>query len=158
MSSRLSNLSLLAASLVVCIAAAEILARSLLDDGYYVWPPGLSRIAQPDSTVLAGVFGPSRFSVNSLGVRGDEPTGSESVRILALGGSTTISVYLDDEETWAHLLQERLNDALGAGTVWIGNAGRAGHGTAQHRLQAEKLLAVHRDIDLILMLVGVNML
>ena len=156
MSSRLSNLSLLAASLVVCIAAAEILARSLLDDGYYVWPPGLSRTAQPDSTVLAGVFGPSRFSVNSLGVRGDEPTGSESVRILALGGSTTISVYLDDEETWAHLLQERLNDALGAGTVWVGNAGRSGHATTQHRLQAEKLLATLPDVELVLMLVGVN--
>ena len=68
-SRRRTNLASLASSLLVCLVAAEILARSLLDDGYFVWPPGLRRTARPDPTVLAGVSGPSSFSINSLGVR-----------------------------------------------------------------------------------------
>jgi lysophospholipase L1-like esterase len=148
--------ALLVSSVAFCAALAEIGARAAVDDGYYVWPPGLRRSSRPAPAALAGVDGESSFAINSLGFRGAEPSGDERIRILALGGSTTICVYLDDAETWTYLLQEQLNETLGPGTVWVGNAGRSGHTTSQHRLQAEKLLEVHRDIDLVLLLVGVN--
>ncbi|MBW2290428.1 MAG: hypothetical protein JRG90_21780 [Deltaproteobacteria bacterium] len=40
--------------------------------------------------------------------------------------------------------------------VWVGNVGRPGHRTTQHVLQVDKLLTQHPDIDMLVLLLGIN--
>ena len=105
---------------------------------------------------MPGVSGVSRFQINAQGLRGDELAEDRKARILALGGSTTECLFLDDSEAWPRLLQDHLAAARRDTTVWVGNAGRSGHNTWHHRVQAEKLLAQVPGIDAVLVLAGVN--
>ena len=143
------------ASLLVFAAAAELGLRALLPTRYYVWPPGFEWSSEPDPRI-GGIQGVSKLTINSLGMRGDEWTGRERYRVLAVGGSTTICGELDDSEAWPHLVQERLAALLGEHAVWVGNVGRPGHGTHQHIEQVGKLLAQYPEIDAVLLLVGIN--
>ena len=142
-------------SLLVFAVAAELGLRALLPDRYYVWPPGFTWVSEPDPRI-GGIQGPSKLTINSFGMRGDEWTGREHYRVLAVGGSTTICAELDDSEAWPHLVQQKLDESLGEHAVWVGNVGRPGHGTHQHLEQLDKLLPQHPEIDAVLMLVGIN--
>ncbi len=137
-------------------AALEVLARWLLPDRFFVYPPGYRTTFDPHPEVIRGVTGPSRFSINPLGMRAGPFTPQQRVRLLAVGGSTTICIYLDDEEAWPHLVEEQLDAALGAGHAWVGNVGASGHTTVQHAIQVEKLLRQHPEIDVVLLLIGAN--
>jgi len=147
----------MAGSLVFSIAAAEVVLRLAGSDrtNYYVWPPGFHTTLHPSPRVMPGIEGDSSFSINDQGLRGDrldrQPSG-----ILALGGSTTECLYLDDAETWPYLLQRRLNATRGARGVWVGNAGRSGHTTHHHLLHAERLPNLAPVIDTMLVLTGAN--
>jgi hypothetical protein len=72
---------------------------------YYPWLPNLHRIFRPDPNIMPGVQGESNFIVNSQGVRGDEFSPDDDYRILAIGGSTTECLYLDQTEAWPYLVQ-----------------------------------------------------
>jgi lysophospholipase L1-like esterase len=143
-------------SSVLALTAVELVTGLLLPSGYYVWPPGLTRTFRPDPEAVHGVRVPSRLTINAAGMRGDPPGEQYAYRILAVGGSTTICVYLDDEQAWPYQVQQRLNNALGADTAWVGNVGRPGHTTGQHVLQVEKLLETHPEIDAVVLMVGFN--
>jgi lysophospholipase L1-like esterase len=152
---RLQRLAFLLLSLVFFLGVAEVASRLLTSDHYHVWAPGFQKQFRVHDKVV-GIEGDSRLTINSFGVRGDEFSGANRYRLLAIGGSTTICSYLDDSETWPHLTQDRLNAVLGPDTAWIGNVGRAGHTTIQHLLQVEKLLPQHPEIDAVILLVGIN--
>ena len=127
-----------------------------LPDRYEVWPPNFKRTFRPEPDIIHGITSPSYLTINAFGLRGDPLSDDEKYRLLAVGGSTTICVYLDDSKAWPYLLQGRLNEALGPKTVWVGNAGRPGHSTPQHILQVEKLLEQYPEIDGVVLLVGIN--
>jgi lysophospholipase L1-like esterase len=152
---RLGSALLLLFGLGAGLALAEAVARRLAPDRYLVYPPGLSETFQPQPELIPGVFGPSRFTINELGMRGDS-LGQQRYRILAVGGSTTICIYLDDSEAWPHRVQDLLNAALGPDSVWIGNVGRSGHASGQNALHVEKLLPQHPEIDGLIVLAGGN--
>jgi len=97
-----------------------------------------------------------KLTINAAGMRGDLPSEANLYRILSIGGSTTICVYLGDAHAWPYVLQTRLNDALGPEAVWVGNVGRPGHQTVHHVLQVEKLLPQHPEIDAVVLLIGIN--
>lgn len=153
---RAKRAALFLGSLVLYVALGELVARHYVPDAYYVWPPNFARSFDPNPEWIHGIHGPSRLTINRAGMRGDPFPSESSYAILALGGSTTICTYLDDTETWPHRLQQLLNRELGAGATWVGNVGRPGHATAQHRLQVEKLLEQHPEIDAIVLLIGIN--
>ncbi|HSF41655.1 MAG TPA: SGNH/GDSL hydrolase family protein [Thermoanaerobaculia bacterium] len=153
--------ALLAGSAIVlsCLPAlflAEVLLRSLASDAYFVWPPHLRHEFHPLPEIMPGVSGVSRFEINAQGLRGDELAENRDVRLLALGGSTTECLFLDGSEAWPRLLQDHLGAARKDTAIWVGNAGRSGHNTWHHRVQAEKLLAQYPGIDTVLVLAGVN--
>ena len=152
---QLKRAALALGSLLLFAAGAELVLRALLPNRYYVWPPGFTWVSEPDPRI-GGIQGPSKLTINSFGMRGDEWTGRERYRVLAVGGSTTICGELDDSEAWPHLVQEKLDASLGEHAVWVGNVGRPGHGTSQHLAQLEKLLPQHPEIDAVLLLVGIN--
>jgi len=144
----------------VCVALllGEILLRVLLPkaDEYYVRPPHMKRIFRPMPSVMSGVEGESRFFTNSIGLRGDELTREFGYRILAVGGSTTECLYLDQDEAWPQLLQAKLNEAGRERKVWVGNAGRSGLNSRDHVVQLKYLLKQYDDMDAVVLLVGVN--
>jgi lysophospholipase L1-like esterase len=142
-------------SIVLVMLLVEAASRVLLPNLYFVWPPNFSMVFDAGSNI-AGVQFPSQLTISSQGMRGDPLDDSHTYRVLAIGGSTTICVYLDDERAWPILVQNRLNDALGAERVWVGNAGRPGHMTTEHVLQVEALLSQYPDIDAVMLLIGIN--
>jgi hypothetical protein len=143
-------------SLVVSLGLLELVSWRLLPNRYFVWPPNFSANFDAGDVIRSGIDFPGKLTINSDGIRGDIPTDPQTYRLLAVGGSTTICVYLDDSKVWTRLLQVRLNDALGEEIVWVGNVGRPGHSTDEHVSQVQKLLVQDPEIDAVVLLVGIN--
>jgi lysophospholipase L1-like esterase len=153
---------LIRAGLTVLVASAaamfvgELALRALSPDRYYVYPPGLTRTFTPLPDVMPGVSGDSRFIINESGIRGPSFSENDAFRILAVGGSTTECLYLDQSEAWPQVLQEKLNLRRQQSDLWVGNVGKSGHDARHHTLQVERLLDQYPRIDVVLLLVGVN--
>ena len=145
-----------AAIALVMLVISEIILQWLSPETYHVWPPGLESQLKPVSAIMPGVEGVSTFTINDMGLRGRNVAADDRLRILALGGSTTECLYLDDHETWPWLLQQRLNAGASRVKTWIGNAGRSGQHTRNHVLQAKKMLEQYPDIDMLIMMIGIN--
>jgi lysophospholipase L1-like esterase len=145
-------------SLCVAVIISEVALRITIPQSneYYVWPPHLQRIFRPLPDVMPGVAGESRFITNSKGVRADELTSDYTYTILAVGGSTTECLYLDHEEAWPHLLQKNLNDNQSSYKVWVGNFGKSGLNTRDHIVELRYILKQYTNIDIIILLIGVN--
>jgi lysophospholipase L1-like esterase len=152
-------LLLVSFGLAVIVAEVVLLlfvSDDSVQDKYYVWPPDLQKVFRPIPEVMPGISGESRFIINESGIRGDSFSKEDGYRILTLGGSTTECLYLDQSEAWPALLQRSLNKRLGRSDIWVGNIGKSGHNTNQHRLQLEKLLEQYPRIDLVVLLIGMN--
>ncbi|HYO15535.1 MAG TPA: SGNH/GDSL hydrolase family protein, partial [Thermoanaerobaculia bacterium] len=107
---------------------------------------------RPDPRWVSGIAGPSRYTTNSLGIRGG-PLPDGAYRLLCLGGSTTECTYLDDAETWPHLLMESLD---GSGRrVWVGNLGISGYTSFEH-LDFLERSPLPEELDGAILLMGVN--
>jgi len=117
--------------------------------------PGLVLDFNPDPFEMYKVSGEdTRTTYNSLGIRGKElPPRDDAYRILAIGGSTTECLYLDDEETWPALLEQQLN--RGGGSYWVGNAGHGDLATG-HDLRFIRTDPLPAQCDCLLLMVGVN--
>lgn len=92
---------------------------------------------------------------NSLAFRGPEPPSNfkDHLTIIAVGGSTTECLFIPEEKTWPHLLQQKLRSSFPK--VWINNAGLNGHSTYGHlKLMQEYIVKLQPDYCLFL--VGCN--
>ncbi|PYN31186.1 MAG: hypothetical protein DMD98_17545 [Candidatus Rokuibacteriota bacterium] len=121
-----------------------------------VWRPGTHVVFRPDPEVFSGVSGVAHFHVNELGLRG--PTldrAGSAYKIVAVGGSTTLSLMLDGSKTWPEQLMQEMNARQQGTRVWVGNAGVNGH-TAVHHLTMLRHLTILAQADLILILCGLN--
>lgn len=146
-----------AAGLVISELALAIFFPSPDQTKYYPWPPHLKQVFRPNPETFPGIHGPTNFTANSLGIRGDEFSPNQTYRILAVGGSTTESAYLDDAKTWPHDLQEELDQSSGQ-HVWVGNVSKSGLDTRHHIYQMKYLLPQYSfaKIDTVIVLVGIN--
>lgn len=156
-----TRLALLAGSTAFALLLAEGALRwvvpTMVDSPHHcVWPPHLKAVFSPDPAIMPGIHGQSLFIANSRGFRGDEMPSEPSYRILAVGGSTTENLFLDQTETWPQLLQEKLSAGAPSPPVWVGNAGKSGLSTRDHVVQLKYLLPELPAIDAIVFLVGVN--
>lgn len=125
-------------------------------EGYYIWPPNLRLNFEPSEAATPGVSGTGRFWTNSLGLRSDEVPVDAKQIIYALGGSTAIELYLDQDETWSHLIQARLNEVSRYPQVWVGNMAKSSLGTLHNLMYFDHLLPHLPKADLFINLVGVN--
>lgn len=144
---------LAAGSFIVALMIMEAGVRLFLDDRFHVWPPGFHQVFNPPAGVLPGVTGPSHFVVSRDGLRGDPLPADRSYKILAIGGSTTECLYLDDSEAWPYLLQQTLRSLA---PIWVGNAGKSGMNTKSHIVQLAHLTQQYPGLDAVIMLIGVN--
>jgi lysophospholipase L1-like esterase len=147
---------LVAVSMALTLALAEFGLRLAMPTGYFIWKPRMERTFHPAPEFMPGVTGVSTFRTNSQGLRADELTGQEGRRILALGGSTTECLYLDQSEAWPRLLQDLLNADTGAPRTWVGNAGMSGRNSRHHVLAMRHLELQSMKIDTVLVLSGIN--
>ncbi len=116
--------------------------------------PRVHRLFRPDPRYFTGIAGPSRYTTNELGIRGGPmPATAGVTRLLCIGASTTECTYLDDEETWPHLLMVDLDRGSGHRT-WVGGLGISGYTTFEHLDFLRH--APRLPVDGAVFLVGVN--
>jgi len=151
------NALVMVVSVAFTLALGEILLRRTSPqlDCYHVWPPFLKETVRPGASV-PGVHGPSEFVISSHGLRADELRADHAPVILALGGSTTECLLLDQREAWPSLLQARLAEVRPRTRPWVGNAGRSGRTTREHVVQVPRLLDAFPRTDLLMLLIGAN--
>ena len=150
------RLSLVLTSTAVVLVTSEICLRLTAPVGFYVWPPNHRAAFNPAPGVMPGVTGVSQFIISADGIRGRRLTTSDGHRILVVGGSTSECVYLDQREAWPAIVETSLQEALGRSDIWVGNVGKSGHSTRDHRLQVARLLDQLPRIDTVILLVGIN--
>jgi lysophospholipase L1-like esterase len=151
----------LVVSVGVALVGAELAIRisGVLPDigAYYVWPPHARRILHPNPEIMPGIAGEARFYINNMGMRGDEYVpAANQFRILTVGGSTTETTYLDQDETWAALIQQKLKKTVDGRDVWVGNVGKSGYSSVKYLLILQYLLPQLSDTDAVIVLAGVN--
>jgi lysophospholipase L1-like esterase len=144
--------------LAMCGGLAEGLLRLLspVNTRYMAIPPNLDMLWSPTSVSMPGVNGRSRYQTSSMGIRGVEFDSLDRYRILAIGGSTTENLYLDQDETWTLRVGAALNALPGAPKIWMGDVGRSGHTSRSHLLHVRHLPPQLPKISAVVMLVGVN--
>ncbi|MCS6935653.1 MAG: hypothetical protein NZM35_10985 [Chitinophagales bacterium] len=145
-----ARILLVVISLICTLALCEVFLRINADERqrYYVWEPNLHHTFLPDSTVLYGISGQGRFTINAYGVRGGWNNDC-SQRYVALGGSTTECLYLDDTETWQHHLS-RLTGYCIAGM------GKSGCGLFENYLHLKYAVPNLPRVDGIILMAGLN--
>ncbi len=151
-------LLLLAVSLVLLVVTFgfEIFLGYRTFDGYMIWPARVNDTVMPSSDIMPGVSDMGQFTTNKYGLRAPDFSWRDKYRILAVGGSTTECSFLDDSETWPHLLGRELEKKSRFTRIWLGNAGKSGHSTENHVEFMNLLVPQLPDIDAVLFLVGIN--
>src|SRR5262245_24841916 len=76
---------LLCFSVTVGLFLGEAFLHVMVPRTSYIWAPNFEMVYIPDQNIMPGVSGPARFVVNSIGLRGDEPTDSDKYRIVIIG-------------------------------------------------------------------------
>src|SRR5262245_20330151 len=143
-------------AILLCEVVLQFVLHSIQNKGHFFWPPNVKVVFHPSSDIMPGISGDSEFSTNSNGVRGDELTPQHAYRIMAIGGSTTLCLYLDQSETWTALLQENLNRHNGNHQDWVGNAGLSGLNANHHVVALQHLPLKELKIDTVIVLTGIN--
>ncbi|HLP49604.1 MAG TPA: SGNH/GDSL hydrolase family protein [Chitinophagales bacterium] len=121
----------------------------------FVWQPNLQHTFHPDSTILYGVHGPSTFTINSQGFRGDEFKNDGTKKYLCIGGSTTECLYLDDKKTWPYLTQQLLTTKYATPSI-IGSIGKSGCTIRENYIQLKYYVPQLGKIDGVIMMAGIN--
>lgn len=155
----LLNLLIVIVVSILGVVASEIGLRFLVPgtSDYYVLFPNMKKVFRPTPTIMPGVQGDAHYVINEHGIRARDfgPDGTE-YRILAIGGSTTENLYLDEPETWTYLVQEMLGPTRSGKNVWIGNLGRSGLTARSHVVEVKHLTKQYPGIDAIMILAGAN--
>ncbi len=153
---RSKNFKIVLVSILIALALGEGFLQFALpsENEYRMWLPNMQFTFEPDSTVIGGIHGASQFSINSEGLRSNEFNPSAKLKILAIGGSTTIDLLLDQNEMWTTLLQHNLRKT--EDHTWIGNAGKNGLNSFHHIDQMKVLLQQFPQCNTVLILMGVN--
>ncbi len=125
----------------------------------YIYPPNQRHVVRREAKFTPGASGDAVTSINEWGMRGRSVrmlAGKTNVlKIITIGGSTTICEYLDDSESWPQLLMDNLNSAQKQRFVYVANAGVSGHNTADH-LELLHRFPVVQQADMLIFLIGVN--
>lgn len=134
----LQRASLTLTLLVVGNLLLTPILRPFIDDVPLTLPPNLSLELHLSPEPFPGIEPVQLVSTDGRGYRSSRPIDYDRkppgvVRILALGGSTTEDLSLDDRKTWTSLLAARLATATGR-EVEVVNAGLAGV-RAEHNLR-----------------------
>lgn len=134
----------------------QTVAYDALLPGLKTLPAHMDQILWVEPRQIAGISGLKQVSTDKNGFRVSRPVDyreDRTIRIFALGASTTEQILLDDRETWTHLLQEELMGQF-SHPVEVINTGVAGLRAVQVLDTMKKVAELHPD--LLIFLLGVN--
>jgi len=145
--------------LAVLLITQALLSFLLSSSDTHLLEPNLRRVTRLAEGTVLGISGEQVLTTDGMGFRVTRPISygakpPESLRILAIGGSTTEQSLLDDRRTWTHLLQEELQAHFADRVVEVINAGSSGTRAEHHLVTLRETSAVRADLVLILM--GIN--
>ena len=92
----------------------QTLLSPVLSSNFMTLPPNMHAIVNVKAGI-PGINGKQVITTDDKGFRTTKDIDYENdntYRIFAIGGSTTEEIYLDDQSTWTHLLQEHLSKEL----------------------------------------------
>lgn len=143
---------------VVVAIGTEIACQFLVprSDRAYIFPPYERYMHLANQEYTPGIHTDARFMANSLGIRSDEPPPDAKRRLLLFGGSTGLDQVIDQDKTWAQLLQARLNSAPGDPKTWVGNLSRSSRASRHNVDYFDVVVPYMPKADLFLDLLGVN--
>lgn len=137
---RLPDVALSLGAVAITVVAAELLLRAFAPPApavrHLLHPPNQSITFLPTPEVMPGVdYDESHFTTNEAGLRGEPvPQDPEIPRLVAIGGSSTEALFLDDPDAWPQVLQDALESQTGL-PVWVGNGGKSGLNSFSHVVQ-----------------------
>lgn len=145
-------------SVALTLVLAELALRAVQPPSsvrHFLHSPDHATYFRPADGVMPGVdYERSAFSINDVGLRGDPLPGSGVTRILAIGGSSTEALFVDDADAWPHVLQQQLSTTLDR-QVWVGNAGKSGFNSFDNLVEVY-ILGQELAPDLVLVQAGIN--
>ncbi|MFO0588460.1 MAG: GDSL-type esterase/lipase family protein [Polyangiaceae bacterium] len=143
-------------SVVIALVFGEIALRIMTPakKEFMIWPPNMHHVFRPDPQIMPGHSAEARFASNSRGLRGPELGPESEARVLAIGGSTTECLYIDETSAWPLRLAKLLTTPGRA--VWSASAGLSGMNSSDHVLHAKFLVPQLPRLDVVLALMGVN--
>ncbi len=160
--SRFEILRLLGVTIVLSFIANQALSPFLMarlqDREYITLGPNIDRHIRLVGNVMPGIEGIQHVTTDAKGFRTTLPVDylqkpAGTLRVFAIGASTTEQIYLDDRKTWTHLLQEDLAAAMHT-RVEVVNTGVSGL-RSPHHLASLNHIAPYQP-DLVLILMGAN--
>ncbi|MFK7933267.1 MAG: hypothetical protein AB8G22_07145, partial [Saprospiraceae bacterium] len=151
------NFFLLCGSLLIALCLGEILLRFVYpSDAYKLLFPNTVFEISPKKFSLIGLNDHVTWNINRQGYRGALKLDNEQIGIGAIGASTTECAMINEDNTWCKQLENKLNDTLPLPNVCIGNFGKSGLNSAHHLLQLQHLPEQFENIQIIVLLVGIN--
>ncbi len=121
---------------------------------FMVWPANMHHVFRPNPQVMTHHSAESRFSSSSRGLRGPEMGPDTETRILAIGGSTTECLYIDEASAWPLRIGKLLS--TDGRQVWSASAGLSGMNSGDHVIHAMFLVPQLPRVDVVIGLMGVN--
>lgn len=159
LTSWIGNLVLLAGSLAVAVAGAEILLRVALGPGHDIHPRGLyaadAAVGYAPAPGFRGEFVQPEYrkpvTIGAAGLRGGDPRprGPSTYRIVCIGDSFTFGQGVGDDEAFPAQLEQLLDARFPAADVQVLNAGVPGYGTVDELRYLESRIE-RLDPDLVI--------
>lgn len=155
---RLINLTVMLVSTIICLLLLEVILRGVAPHKLYssLIPSVSIEKAQDVVGFYPGIDSAFKFSVNEQGYRSPTYFDKDRYGILAIGGSTTYCIGLSDEDTWPWRLEGLLNKSELNEKFTVGNVGVPAFNAGNHWHQLDQLEPQFENIQMVLMLVGVN--
>lgn len=143
-------------SLVIALLFSEVALRIVTPPKkeFMVWPPNMHHVFKPDPEIMPIHSAEARFASNSKGLRGPELGPDTEARVLAIGGSTTECLYIDEVSAWPLRMKTLL--ATPERAVWTASAGLSGMNSGDHVVHAKFLVPQLPRLDVVVALIGVN--
>lgn len=139
-------------------ALAEVAARAAMHrfGGYYRYAPNMRVHFAIDRDALPDLPPVSRVYINADGERGGPAPRPEehAYRALVVGGSAAECALLDQDDTWAAVVERTLTERGFAPRVHVGSVARAILPCRDLRLLLSKTLPRYRSLDLVLVMAG----
>jgi lysophospholipase L1-like esterase len=154
----LSQLSMALSMLVVANLVLSPLIMPLAGRSAPTLPPNMAVNLHIEGDAIVGIDGTQFVSTDDHGYRTNGPIDyahkpSGVLRIVAIGGSTTEELFLDDRKTWPSLVAEQISKALGRKVEMI-NTGVSGLRAEQNFLTFQGSAAFEPDIAIFML--GIN--
>jgi lysophospholipase L1-like esterase len=143
----------------IFLVLQTLITPLVIDRNYKTLPPNMVQKIDVIGDAMPGINGLQSITTDGLGFRVTKPVDYESkpagtFRIFAIGGSTTEQIVIDDERTWAHLLQQRLEGLDESKSVEVINTGISGARAIQHLSTLRRIIEF--EPDLVVFLMGIN--